>query len=107
MRYQHLVRRTLTVFVLSAAFMMTQSVLAGSADAGKQKASGCTSCHGMNGKSTNPNNPNLAGQKKNYLMKALKDYRDKKREDAMMNSLAAALSDEDIDDIATFYSSVK
>jgi len=97
----------LTLIVFSALFIFANMAIAGSADAGKQKSSACTSCHGFNGKSTNPNNPNLAGQKKNYLAKALKDYRDKKREDAMMNSLTASLSDADIDDLATFFSSVK
>jgi cytochrome c553 len=97
----------LTLTTFCALILLAGVSMAGSADAGKQKSSGCVSCHGMNGKSTNPNVPNLAGQKKNYLQKALTLYRDKKREDAMMNSLTASLSDADIDDIATYYSSVK
>ena len=96
-----------TIIVGALSLLLSTSVMAGSAEEGKKKASSCTSCHGMNGKSNNPNNPNLAGQKKNYLIKALKAYRDKTRVDPMMNSLTASLSDADIDDIATFYSSVK
>ena len=80
---------------------------AGDAAAGKAKSANCTGCHGMNGKSNNPNYPNLAGQKENYLVKAIKDYRDGKRQDAMMGSMVTGLSDADIADLAAFYASVK
>ena len=83
------------------------TAMAGDAAAGKAKSESCVSCHGMNGRSTNPNNPNLAGQKKNYLIKAMKDYKEGKRQDPMMSSMVSALSDEDIENIAEFYSSVK
>lgn len=87
--------------------MLSMNVQAGDAAAGKAKSANCTGCHGMNGKSNNPNYPNLAGQKKNYLIKATKDYRDGVRKDPMMSSMVTGLSDADIDDLATFYSSVK
>lgn len=100
--------RIVTVVLgVCALLSMSQLAIAGDAAAGKEKSQACTSCHGMNGKSTNPNNPNLAGQKKNYLIKALKDYRDGKRKDAMMNTLTSSLSDQDIENLAEFYSSVK
>ena len=88
------------------SLLLSTSVTAG-VEEGKKKSASCVSCHGMNGKSTNPNNPSLKGQQKNYLIKALKAYRDKSRVDAMMNSLSASLSDADIEDIASFYSSFK
>lgn len=93
-------------FALTAGTTSTTAI-AGDAAAGKQKAESCVSCHGRGGKSTNPNNPNLAGQKKNYLVKAIKAYRDKTRTDVMMNSLTAGLSDADIDNLAEYYSSQK
>ena len=83
------------------------SAMAGDAAAGKAKSEACTSCHGMNGKSTNPNNPSLAGQKKNYLIKAMKDYKEGKRQDPMMSSMMSGLSDADMENLAEFYSSVK
>lgn len=98
---------SLLMVFLGSAFVMNSAAIAGDAAAGKQKAESCVSCHGRGGKSTNPNNPNLAGQKKNYLIKALKAYKDGSRKDPMMNSLAAALSDADIDNLAEYYSSVK
>ena len=79
----------------------------GDAAAGEAKSANCTGCHGRNGKSTNPNNPNLAGQKEAYLVKAIKAYRDGERKDPMMSSMVTGLSDQDIADLAAFYSKVK
>lgn len=93
--------------IIAVSLFMQSAAVAGDAAAGKAKSATCTSCHGMNGRSTNPNNPNLAGQKKNYLVKAIKDYRDGKRKDAMMNSMVSSLSDADIENLAEFYSGVK
>ena len=90
-----------------ATLSMTQLAVAGDAAAGKAKSQACVSCHGMNGKSNNPNNPNLAGQKKQYLIKAMKAYKEGKRQDPMMSSLMAGLSDADMENLAEFYSSVK
>ena len=86
---------------------MYSSAMAGDAAAGKEKSQSCVSCHGMNGRSTNPNNPNLAGQKKAYLVKAMKAYKEGKRQDPMMTSLMSSLTDADMENLAEFYSSVK
>lgn len=93
--------------MIAATLSMSTTAIAGDAAAGKAKSEACVSCHGMNGRSTNPNNPNLAGQKKAYLIKAMKAYKEGKRQDPMMTSMMAGLSDEDIENIAEFYSSVK
>jgi cytochrome c553 len=97
----------LGAMMVAATLSMSATAIAGDAAAGKAKSEACVSCHGMNGRSTNPNNPSLAGQKKNYLIKAMKDYKEGKRQDAMMSSMMAGLSDADIENIAEFYSSVK
>jgi len=97
--------------LMSATFIcaisMAASVQAGDAEAGKQKSEACTGCHGMGGKSNNPMYPSLKGQQKMYLIKALKAYRDGKRDDPMMSSFAKSLSDADIEDLASYYSSLK
>jgi len=57
-----------------------------------------------------PTYPNLAGQNEPYLVSALKAYRDKQRSGGMaaiMQMQAAALTDEDINNIAAYYSSLK
>ena len=94
--------------ITAAALSLSMNVMAGGdAAAGKAKSASCTGCHGMNGKSTNPANPNLAGQKEAYLVKATKAYRDGQRKDPMMSSMVSGLSDADIADLSAFYSSVK
>ena len=96
----------LTAIALSA--LLTTSVhAAGDAAAGKTKSASCQGCHGLNGKSTNPKVPNLAGQKKDYLISSMNDYKTDKRKDAMMGMAAKPLSDADIADLAAFYSGVK
>lgn len=65
----------------------------------------CTSCHGLDGRSRDPDIPNLAGQKKNYLAKALRDFRIGERRQLMMNFLAKSMSDEDIENYAKYYAS--
>lgn len=92
------------IFVLSAA---SGAALA-DAEAGKTQASGvCAGCHGAQGISGADMFPNLAGQKKGYLVSALKAYRDKTRNNAIMNGMAASLTDQQIDDLASYYSSLK
>lgn len=78
----------------------------GDAAAGKEKSSLCAACHGAEGVSTNDLWPNLAGQKFGYLVKQLKAFRDGSRTDPMMAPMAANLSDEDINDLAAYFSSL-
>ena len=61
--------------------------------------------HGRQGK--DPEAPNLAGQGDIYLVKALKDYRSGARKDDMMSLVAPALKDQDIDDLAAYYSAIE
>lgn len=87
--------------------MPMASYAAGDAAAGKAKASACAACHGAKGISGNDIWPNLAGQKAGYLKKQMKAFRDGDRKDPMMSPMASGLSDEDIDNLAAFYSSLK
>jgi cytochrome c553 len=81
---------------------------AGDARAGRQKVAGvCQSCHGMDGLSKNPESPNLAGQIENYLVKAIAEYRGEVRKNESMNIVAKDLTDEDIANIAAYYSSIQ
>jgi len=67
----------------------------------------CSGCHGEQGISLADEIPNLAGQKKPYLTKALKDYRANRRNNPTMNAMAANLSDEDIENLANYFSGLK
>lgn len=65
---------------------------------------GCHACHGEVGVSPAPDQfPHLAGQYASYLEHTLRGYRDGTRRHAVMNAMAAALSDEDIRVLAAFY----
>lgn len=76
---------------------------AADADAGHRYFNAhCTACHGPMGISRQANIPNLAGQKPQYLMTQLKDFRDGKRAGTMMPSMAKPLSDSEIEDIAAY-----
>ena len=66
---------------------------------------GCVACHGLQGVATSPLYPNLNGQWEKYLRLQLLAYRDGKRENAVMNGMAAALTDEEIQALARHYGS--
>ena len=82
------------------------SVAAGDAKAGKAKAVNCAGCHGVNGNSTNPAWPKLAGQSAAYIAKQLADFKSgKKRSDPLMGSQVAGLSSQDMDDLGAYFAS--
>lgn len=79
----------------------------GDAATGKTKAAVCAACHGMEGVSSNDIWPNLKGQKYGYLVKQLKAIRAGDRSDPMMTPMAKPLSDEDIENLAAYYSTLQ
>lgn len=79
-------------------------VHAADAEAGKASAISCGACHGPVGISSNPQWPNLAGQKGAYLANQLKAFRSGERKNVLMGQMAAQLSDDDIANIAAYYS---
>jgi len=82
------------------------SYAAGDAAAGKLKAATCAACHGAEGISGTDIWPNLAGQKAGYLIKSMKAFRDGDRKDPMMSPMATSLSDDDIANLAAYFSSL-
>ena len=91
-------------FALLTAFLFAStSAMAADAAAGQAKSALCAACHGPAGNSTNPLWPNLAGQKEQYLAKQIKAFRDGTRKDATMAPMVAALSDDDIANLAAYY----
>lgn len=81
---------------------------AGNAEAGKTKSAVCAACHGADGNSgANPVWPKLAGQHPNYIIQQLNDFKSEKRTEAMMAPMVAPLSEEDIADLAAYFSSQK
>jgi cytochrome c553 len=87
--------------------------LGGNAWAGGNPANGkaisekvCAACHGIDGaKPVAPENPVLAGQYKDYLVKALSDYKSGKRNNPIMKAFAGQLKKSEMEDVAAWFSS--
>ena len=79
---------------------------AGNVEAGKEKAAMCSACHGADGNSLVGSFPKLAGQHADYLVKQLNDFKSGARLDPIMQGMAAALTDQDIANIAAYYQSM-
>ncbi|MCG8014532.1 MAG: cytochrome c4, partial [Candidatus Thiodiazotropha weberae] len=91
---------------LALSFSVGLVQAAGNAEDGKNKSAVCAGCHGAEGNSPlNPVWPKIAGQHPAYIEKQIKDFKANKRSDPMMSPMAAPLSDQDIADLAAFYSS--
>jgi cytochrome c553 len=63
-------------------------------------------CHGEDGVATQPLTPNLNGQKEDYLVLSTTAYRDGERSNDMMKMFVMSLTDEDIANLAAYYSSL-
>lgn len=76
--------------------------------AGESKAAVvCSQCHGIRMPSADAPFPPLAGRDPEYLKTALKQYRDKTRKSDIMNAVAGSLSDDDINNIVSYYAKLK
>ena len=82
--------------------------LAYDAEAGRQKAEAvCAACHGPGGISQNPTVPSLAGQRNDYVVLALYQLRAGHRPSETMAQFAKPLSDNDLGNLAAYYSALK
>ncbi|MGD8379255.1 MAG: c-type cytochrome [Gammaproteobacteria bacterium] len=91
-----------TLALMSATFVAQAQ---GDASAGKQKAAACAACHGADGNSATPQFPKLAGQHADYLVKQLKDFKSGARQNPIMAGQVAGLSEQDMQDLAAYFSS--
>ena len=91
------------VVILAAAFSLP-AMAAGDAAAGEKKAAVCAACHGQDGNSPGGDFPSLAGQGEKYLVKQLADYKSGARKNPIMAGFAADLTEEEIREIAHYYS---
>ena len=66
----------------------------------------CAACHGADGIATMPGAPNLAGQQQVYLREALRQYRDGRRNIAVMRAATGPLSEAELDQLAAYFSAL-
>lgn len=100
--------RGFTLISLGALLALTAAPTFASGDIakGKTKIATCVACHGQDGNAVDPQYPRLAGQYADYLAQALHEYKDGRRDNAIMKGFAATLSDQDIDDVSAYFSSL-
>src|SRR5690625_3896390 len=94
----------LAVFLISDLFS-SNAITSDVSAAGKDKSATCAACHSTDGNSPLAMYPKIAGQGAPYLVKQLKEYKEGVREDATMLGMTAALSEQDMEDLAAYFSS--
>jgi len=94
---------------IACALLASPAAAQGNAERGAKLAYTCQGCHGIEGyRNAYPSYrvPKLGGQKAAYLVAALQGYRDGSREHPTMQAQASSMSDEDMQDLAAYFSSV-
>lgn len=101
----------LLAIVLSGSLLASQvfaqeggTTAEGSVEAGRTKAATCAACHGVDGNSVSPEWPALAGQHPAYIVRQLKAFKEGERQDVTMQPFAMMLSDQDMLDVAAYFS---
>ncbi|MEP6896955.1 MAG: cytochrome c [Rhodanobacter sp.] len=100
--------RALTLISLGVLLASASTTLlaSGNIENGKQKAATCFACHGTDGNAVDPQYPRLAGQYNIYLQQVMHEYKDGQRNNPIMKGMVATLSDQDIEDVAAYFSSL-
>jgi cytochrome c553 len=75
----------------------------GDAKAGQTKAGACAACHGLDGNSSDPQYPKLAGQHETYIWRQLKLFKSGERVNPIMQGMAAPLTGQDMRDIGAYF----
>jgi cytochrome c553 len=102
----------LAALMLAAAFAPAALAQGDPAKAQQIVKQVCSACHGSDGNSTIATNPSLAGQHAAYLAKELSNFKTKpgsqpERVNPVMNGMAAPLSDDDVKNLAAYFSEQK
>ena len=90
--------------VVSALMLSTAAAI--DAERGEVLSAHCVSCHGPIGMTSNPTFPHLAGQNAAYLQLQLEKFQSGVRYDPLMTPIAESLSEQDVADLATYFSSL-
>lgn len=99
-------KHILISLILTLSSINIAVAASGDADAGKTKAATCAACHGSNGIGASDSYPNLAGQHADYIVKQLKAFKAGDRKDPLMSPMAAPLSEQDMADVAAYFSAL-
>lgn len=98
----------LIAIVAAVLSLIAGQAFAADIDAGKAKVTEvCSACHGVDGNSTSPDFPRLAGQNEDYIRNALRSYQNGARKNPIMVSMAEGLSKQDIENVAAYFAGQK
>jgi len=97
----------LALAVLGSLLTVSAHAQDASVDAGKTKSATCAACHGLDGNSVTPDWPSLAGQHTAYIVRQLKAFKAGERVNVTMKPFADMLTDQDMADIAAYFSAQK
>ena len=89
----------------SLVLISLQAFAKGDAAAGQAKSAICAACHGVDGNSTVPNWPKLAGQHEKYLVRQMTLIKSGDRQVPEMLGIVPGLSDQDIEDLSAYFAS--
>jgi cytochrome c553 len=97
---------TCAALASGAVFAAETAAPAAKADPAKGQATAatCMACHTADGSRGVPANPILQGQHPEYIVKQLTEFKSAKRKNAVMQGMAAPLSEDDMKNVAAFYS---
>ena len=92
------------ILIIAAVLAFGATAHAADPAAGKEKSKVCAACHGETGATPIADNPKLAGQYYDYLLRALNDYKAGVRKNPVMSGMVASLKKEDMADLAAYFS---
>ncbi len=101
-----MLKNCLTLLALTALTQLFPA-MAQDLEAGRSKSAICAACHGADGNAVAPIFPNLAGQNWRYIYIQLKDFKEGRRSNPLMDSMAAPLSRQEMIDIANYFAAQK
>lgn len=98
----------LTTAMLALAGIFTAAgvgaIERGDIERGEDLSLACMACHSTDATNNNPEWPRLYGQHSEYLLQALRDYKSGSRENAIMQMQVDHLSEQDLRDLAAYFS---
>jgi cytochrome c553 len=94
----------IATLLVTALACLPMAASAGDPEAGAQKSLVCGACHGVDGNSINPEWPSLAGQHESYTVRQLQLFKQGVRNNVIMMPNAMLLTDEDMADLAAYFS---
>ncbi len=99
-------KKVIFIFAVCIFLFRNLSIAQSNLDVDLNLISSCVACHGPNGISPNEDWPNLAGQKKNYIIIQLKNFKQGQRVNILMSPISKMLNENQMEDLANYYSNL-